>query len=77
MDAKQKASNVVKDSCGILYNYDMKLQLIYNNLHNNISVSVFINNKGCGNLCMKKQEFKELCDGLKTLYKDIDIKEEE
>lgn len=55
----------------------MKVQLsISTNLNEHVSVCVFINNKNCGSLCMIKRDFQELCNGLKTLYPDFEIREE-
>jgi len=55
----------------------MKVQLsVSTNLNNHVSVCVFINDKSCGSLCIVERDFQELCNGLRTLYSDFEIREE-
>jgi hypothetical protein len=54
----------------------MKLRLIYASFNEHVAVSFFINDENCGSLCMVKNDFQELCSGLKTLYSDFEAKEE-
>jgi len=35
-----------------------------------VHVTVFINGKNTGTLYIKKKDFLELCEGLRTIYKD-------